>query len=84
MNLGFQELGRQRLGRAADALSRLVRRASLGLTACSTRASEAVQLWRERNRQRRALQNLNDDMLKDIGLSRCDVYRESSRWFWRE
>ena len=51
MNLGFQELGRQRLGRVAEAVSRLARQASLGLTACSIRASEAVQLWRERNRQ---------------------------------
>ncbi|HEX4570322.1 MAG TPA: DUF1127 domain-containing protein [Dongiaceae bacterium] len=84
MNLGFQELGRQRLGRVAEAVSRLARQASLGLTACCIRASDAVQLWRERGRQRRALQNLNDDMLKDIGVSRCDVYRESSKSFWRE
>jgi uncharacterized protein YjiS (DUF1127 family) len=43
-----------------------------------------MQRWRERGRQRRALENLNDDMLKDIGVSRCDVYRESSKAFWRE
>ena len=84
MNLGFQELGWQRLGRVAESVSRLARQASLGLTACSIRVSDAVQLWRERNRQRRALQSLNDDMLKDIGVSRCDVYRESSKSFWRE
>ena len=84
MNLGFQELGRQGLGRVADGVARLARQASLGLAACSIRASDAVERWRERARQRRALQNLNDDMLKDIGVSRCDVHRESSRCFWRE
>ena len=86
MNPGFQVLSRRRqlLGRAADAVSRLARQPAIGLTACSIRATAAVQRWRERGRQRRALQNLNDDMLKDIGLSRCDVYRESSKGFWRE
>jgi len=86
MNLGLQELNRrrQRLGRVAVALSGLARQAALGLSACSIRATDAVQQWRERGRQRRALQNLNDDMLKDIGVSRCDVYRESSKGFWRE
>jgi uncharacterized protein YjiS (DUF1127 family) len=62
----------------------LARQAAIGLTQCSIHATDAVQRWRERDRQRRALQNLNDDMLKDIGLSRCDVYRESSKEFWRE
>ena len=86
MNLGFQELSRRRqlLGRVADAVSRLARQAAIGLTQCSICATDAVQRWRERDWQRRALQNLNDDMLKDIGLSRCDVYRESSKGFWRE
>ena len=86
MNLSLQESGRrrQRLGRAADVVARLARWVTLGLSACSVQASDAVQRWRERDRQRRALQNLNDDMLKDIGLSRCDVYRESSKGFWRE
>jgi uncharacterized protein YjiS (DUF1127 family) len=27
---------------------------------------------------------LDDYMLKDLGLSRADVERESSKWFWRE
>ena len=84
MNLGFQELRRQQLGRVADAVSRWARQAAFGLTACSIRTSDALQRWRERGRQRRALENLNDDMLKDIGVSRCDVYRESSKGFWRD
>lgn len=34
-------------------------------------------------RQRRALEALDDRMLKDIGLTRCDVEAEISRPIWR-
>lgn len=34
-------------------------------------------------RQRRALEALDDRMLKDIGLTRCDVDAEAARPFWR-
>jgi len=84
MNLGFQGLSPRRQRRVADRASRLARQAALALTAHAVRITEAMQRWRERGRQRRALQNLNDDMLKDIGISRCDVYGESSKGFWRE
>jgi uncharacterized protein YjiS (DUF1127 family) len=41
-----------------------------------------VQTWLARRAERRALLGLNDDMLKDIGVSRCDVERElRTRWF---
>ena len=39
--------------------------------------------WRERARQRHALARLDDRMLRDIGLSRADVYREYRKPFWR-
>ncbi len=35
-----------------------------------------------RRRERRALQGLSDDRLKDIGLSRADLERECRRWLW--
>jgi len=38
--------------------------------------------WREIARQRRALDQLGDQMLKDIGLSRVDAEREARRHFW--
>lgn len=38
----------------------------------------AMQIYRER----RALRALSDATLKDIGLSRADVERESGRPFW--
>jgi uncharacterized protein YjiS (DUF1127 family) len=37
----------------------------------------------ETYRQRKALAALDDHMLKDIGLTRCDVEAEVSRPFWR-
>lgn len=37
----------------------------------------------ETYRQRKALAALDDHMLKDIGLSRCDVEAEITRPFWR-
>ena len=35
-----------------------------------------------RRRERRALQELTDQQLKNIGLSRADVERECRRWPW--
>ena len=48
------------------------------------RISEAASMWQARLRQRRELQELSDHVLKDIGMSRCDVFRESTKYFWHE
>jgi uncharacterized protein YjiS (DUF1127 family) len=37
----------------------------------------------ERARQRRALSQLSDAMLRDLGLTRADVVRETEKPFWR-
>ncbi len=37
----------------------------------------------ERARQRRALEVLTDDQLRDIGLSRGEALREAAKPFWR-
>lgn len=42
-----------------------------------------VLVWHERRRQRRHLAQLNDHMLRDIGLSRGDVWAECEKPFWR-
>ena len=44
---------------------------------------ERVNGWIERYRQRRTLLELNDHMLKDIGVSRVDAEREGYKPFWR-
>lgn len=36
----------------------------------------------ERRRSRLALMELTEDQLKDIGVSRCEAYREANRPFW--
>lgn len=39
--------------------------------------------WRERARSRRALAAMDERMRRDIGISRFDVLRETSKPFWR-
>jgi uncharacterized protein YjiS (DUF1127 family) len=49
-------------------------------------AGELIALaavWRQRLRQRRQLARLDDALLKDIGLTRCDAEMESAKPFWR-
>lgn len=40
--------------------------------------------WIERSRSRAEMGQLDDRMLRDIGLSRLDVARELRKPFWRE
>jgi uncharacterized protein YjiS (DUF1127 family) len=42
-----------------------------------------VQKWQERVRSRYLLQQLDDRMLRDIGLSHADVARECAKFFWQ-
>jgi uncharacterized protein YjiS (DUF1127 family) len=44
--------------------------------------SKLVQ-WQERARSRHLLQQLDDRMLRDVGLGRCDVDRECAKHFWQ-
>ena len=50
--------------------------------AWSWRFADTLMLWRERHRQRHAAGALSDHMLRDLGLSRADVCRESAKRFW--
>ncbi len=41
-----------------------------------------ISKWLEQGAERRRLQSLGDHMLKDMGVSRCDVEREArTGWF---
>jgi uncharacterized protein YjiS (DUF1127 family) len=42
-----------------------------------------VAMWVDRARQRRALATLDDQMLRDIGVTRVEVARECDKPFWR-
>lgn len=42
----------------------------------------ALGTWLARSRDRRALAELDDFMLKDIGMTRADVVVESGKHFW--
>jgi uncharacterized protein YjiS (DUF1127 family) len=50
----------------------------------AARLVSALILWAERARQRRHLARLDDALLKDIGLTRCDAEMESAKPFWKE
>ena len=47
------------------------------------RGYEILLLWQRRASQRHALASLDDGMLRDLGLSRSEVARESRKPFWR-
>ncbi len=47
-----------------------------GLFATLTRLAGTLGTWLERNRQRRQLAELDERMLKDIGLNRTDAWQE--------
>ena len=46
-------------------------------------ALETLLVWQERVSERRRLREMDDHMLKDMGLSRADAEREGTVPFWR-
>jgi uncharacterized protein YjiS (DUF1127 family) len=47
------------------------------------RAIDLLLIWQQRARDRRQLESLSDHMLRDIGLTRADVFAEAAKPFWR-
>lgn len=43
---------------------------------------QSIVIWQERAEQRHALGELNEHMLKDIGVSHADAYKEARKPFW--
>ncbi|MBC7284478.1 MAG: DUF1127 domain-containing protein [Hoeflea sp.] len=39
--------------------------------------------WMERRRQRKQLSQLDDHLLRDIGITPVEARREASRWFFQ-
>lgn len=52
------------------------------ITCALVHAVAQIRRWRQLHRERAEMASLSDDRLRDIGLSRCDVRRESARPFW--
>ena len=52
------------------------------LTGALRRFGGRVVAWQERARMRRGLAAMDDRLLRDIGLSRADVHRETEKPFW--
>jgi uncharacterized protein YjiS (DUF1127 family) len=46
------------------------------------RVISMIELAVARRRSRLALMELSDAQLKDIGISRCEAFREANRPFW--
>ena len=53
-----------------------------GASGIFSRFVATVLAWQARVRARGELAALDDRMLKDIGLTRADVYREYRKPFW--
>ncbi len=54
------------------------------IVAVLDRLFEAPFVWAERAAERRHLSELDDHMLRDIGLNRADIHTATSKPFWRE
>ena len=52
------------------------------LLEAAARAVRTLLTWQERDRQRRALAQLDARMLNDVGLSRAEVDLELRKPFW--
>ncbi len=53
------------------------------LLEAAARAARTLLSWQERDRQRRALAQLDARMLTDVGLSRAEVAMELRKPFWQ-
>jgi uncharacterized protein YjiS (DUF1127 family) len=69
--------------RTACPARRGLARRSWALSSAVGRAVDLLLIWQQRARDRRQLESLSDYMLRDIGLTRADVYAEASKPFWR-
>lgn len=52
-------------------------------TALAVRVAVALETWARRARTRRALAQLDEHLLRDVGLDRRTAYIEARRKFWQ-
>ncbi len=66
--------------RSLQTTSHVARPGNRGIVAF---AVALLTAWCDRSRQRRHLRDLDDRMLRDVGICRHDVEREVDKPFWR-
>ena len=72
------------IGTMTSATAPASRASTLGrFTRLLGRFIEILMLWQERAEARHRLSEMDDYLLKDIGLSRADVQRETEKRFWQ-
>jgi uncharacterized protein YjiS (DUF1127 family) len=69
--------------RAAPAAETWLPRAWSALHAALAATTESIATWRERTRTRRQLLELDDRLLRDIGIDRVQAQSEAEKPFWR-
>jgi uncharacterized protein YjiS (DUF1127 family) len=58
-------------------------RRHIALSDLRDRVIAILREWRRRSRDRNQLASFDDRMLRDIGMTRADVWREINKPFWR-
>ena len=53
------------------------------IEAAAIKVPKTLAIWVSRTEERRQLAELNDHMLKDIGLTRAEVAVEINKYFWQ-
>ena len=66
----------------SDQIEFFVNRALSRAGAKIHRFGATILLWRSRQRERRALKQLDDRFLRDIGVTRSEAVREAAKPFW--
>ena len=54
-----------------------------GLSTLIVKVTDTVLDWQDRARQRHRLGEMDDRLLRDIGVSRADLENEAAKPFWR-
>ena len=49
----------------------------------ATGITSTIREWNHRQSSRKALLEMSDHLLKDIGISRAEALREGSKTFWK-
>ena len=71
------------MGRVARVMPQRRRNAGRSLRQALNLAAATMRQWARRRRERAELARLDDRMLRDIGVTPGDAWREINKPFWR-